>query len=102
MMLIDADKQVDEGYLADWYIHSICGGSPEWTEKHIEELCRDFVVIPREAAVAVFDEDKVFRELKAGEKVAHDDYIRQYDEFSAGMEAAYRIAIGVVERGGVR
>ena len=64
MRLIDADKQVDEGYLADWYIHSVCGGAPEWTEEHIEELCRDFVVIPRESAVIAFDKEKVIEELE--------------------------------------
>ncbi len=48
----------------------------------------------------VFDKAKILRELKAGEKVAHDDYIRQYDEFNAGMEAAYWIAIKAVEKGG--
>lgn len=100
-MLIDAEKRVDESYLVDWYIHSVCGGTPEWTEEHIEELCRDFAVIPREAAVIAFDKAKVLRELKAGEKAAHADYIREWDDFSKGLEVAYQIAIGIVERGGV-
>jgi hypothetical protein len=37
---------VDDGYLRDWYIHSVCGNDePIWTDKHIDELCNDFIVI---------------------------------------------------------
>ena len=39
---------VDEGYLYDWYIHSVFGvNEPVWTEEHIKELYNDFIVIPR-------------------------------------------------------
>lgn len=45
-----ADVQpVDKGYLIDWYISSVSEeDSPVWTEEHIEELCHDFYVIPKE------------------------------------------------------
>lgn len=46
--LIDSDRQVDEGYLYDWYIHSVCDiDTPVWTEGHIKELTSDFILIPR-------------------------------------------------------
>lgn len=46
--LIDSDRQVDEGYLYDWYIHSVCDtDTPVWTEEHIKELASDFILIPR-------------------------------------------------------
>lgn len=39
---------VGEGYLVDWYITSVSEeDEPVWTEKHIEELYNDFIVIPR-------------------------------------------------------
>lgn len=41
------DNAVGEGYLYDWYIHSVQGGEPEWTEEHIKELCQDFILIPK-------------------------------------------------------
>lgn len=47
---------VDEGYLEDWYIYSVCpvekdkqNDIPEWTEGHIKELCNDFIIIPKES-----------------------------------------------------
>ena len=39
---------VDEAYLYDWYIASVDDSCPVWTEEHISELCRDFVVIPKQ------------------------------------------------------
>lgn len=41
-------EPVTEGDLADWYIHSVDDCEPVWTENHIEELCNDFIVIPKE------------------------------------------------------
>lgn len=55
---IDKNEAVDEGYLADWYIHSVAEyadekrNEPRWTEKHIEELTQDFIVIPKDTPVA--------------------------------------------------
>lgn len=40
-------EAVDESYLLDWYISSVMDDEPVWTEKHIEELCHDFYVIPK-------------------------------------------------------
>lgn len=37
-------RPVDKGYLIDWYINSVGDEEPVWTEKHIEELVRDFGV----------------------------------------------------------
>lgn len=55
---IDKSEAVGEGYLADWYIHSVAEygdeklNEPRWTEKHIEELVRDFIVIPKDTSAA--------------------------------------------------
>lgn len=39
---------VDESYIQDWYLNSIDTTiAPVWTEEHIEELCRDFYLIPK-------------------------------------------------------
>lgn len=55
---IDKNEAVGEGYLADWYIHSVAEygdeklNEPRWTEKHIEELTQDFIVIPKDIPAA--------------------------------------------------
>lgn len=40
---------VDEGFLYEWYIKSVFpkDATPIWTEEHIEELLKDFYVIPK-------------------------------------------------------
>lgn len=49
MKLIDLDNSWGEGILQDWYIYSVNpDDEPQWTEAHIEELCNDFYVIPKE------------------------------------------------------
>ena len=51
MRLIDADNAWGIGILQDWYIHSVNPDDiPQWTDEHIEELCKDFYVIPKETA----------------------------------------------------
>lgn len=43
---------VDEGYLYDWYIHSVSeDDTPVWTEEHIDELMKDFECYPKRATV---------------------------------------------------
>lgn len=40
--------QVSEGFLQDWYIHSVDNSkNPVWTEEHITELFNDFILIPK-------------------------------------------------------
>lgn len=47
--LIDLDNAMDIATLYDWYISSVSqDDEPVWTEKHIDELFRDFYVIPKE------------------------------------------------------
>ena len=42
------ENSVSERYLSDWYISSIDNTeTPIWTDEHIEELCRDFWLIPK-------------------------------------------------------
>lgn len=49
MKFIDLDDSWGEGILQDWYIHSVNpDDKPQWTDEHIEELCDDFYVIPKE------------------------------------------------------
>lgn len=43
------DNAVDEGFLHDWYQNSVMPtDTPVWTDEHIEEMCRDFYLIPRD------------------------------------------------------
>lgn len=54
---IDLDKAVDIGYLGDWYQSSIdTTVPPVWTDEHLEELCKDFIVIPKDTALANAEE----------------------------------------------
>lgn len=49
MRLVDLDNSWGAGILQDWYIHSVNPDDiPQWTDEHIEELCKDFYVIPKE------------------------------------------------------
>ena len=50
---IDKSEAVGEGYLQDWYISSVSeDDEPVWTEAHIEELAKDFIVIPKDTPAA--------------------------------------------------
>ena len=49
-LLLKKEKAVDDGYLQDWYIHSVTDDEPIWTEAHLEELFNDFILIPKEEA----------------------------------------------------
>ena len=43
------DNSVDEGFLQDWYQHSVDNTDPPvWTDEHIAELTGDFYLIPKE------------------------------------------------------
>lgn len=56
---IDLDKAVDIGYLGDWYQSSIdTTVPPVWTDEHLEELCKDFIVIPKDTAPIIIKEQK--------------------------------------------
>lgn len=47
-LLLKKEDAVDEGYLYDWYIHSVSNDDePVWTEAHIAELFNDFILIPK-------------------------------------------------------
>lgn len=50
---IDKSEAVGEGYLQDWYISSVSeDDEPVWTDAHIEELAKDFIVIPKDTPAA--------------------------------------------------
>lgn len=50
---IDKSEAVGEGYLQDWYISSVSeDDEPVWAEAHIEELAKDFIVIPKDSPAA--------------------------------------------------
>lgn len=48
-LYLDVDDAYSAGTLTDWYISSVDDSEPVWTDAHIEELVRDFYVIPRTA-----------------------------------------------------
>lgn len=42
-------EPVDRGYLSDWYINSVLpDDNPTWSEEHLDELFKDFHLIPKE------------------------------------------------------
>ena len=43
------ENAVDEGFLQDWYQHSVTDEPPVWTDEHIAEVCGDFYLIPKES-----------------------------------------------------
>lgn len=43
------EKEWKETDLVQWYIGSVDESPPIWTEEHIKELCRDFILIKRES-----------------------------------------------------
>ena len=50
MKFISVDEAVNLGFLQDWYQHSVdANATPVWTDEHLEELTKDFIVIPKEA-----------------------------------------------------
>ena len=56
-MFID-EKAVGEGFLHDWYIHSVMDDDPPvWTEEHIAEMCGDFYIIPKESVEKLEDNE---------------------------------------------
>lgn len=46
--LVSLADSMDIATLADWYIASVGGEEPVWTDAHIEELVNDFYVIPKD------------------------------------------------------
>lgn len=48
MCLVDVSKRADDKYLHEWYQLSIDDEvEPIWTDKHLDELLNDFIVIPK-------------------------------------------------------
>lgn len=41
------NQKVSLGYLISWYIQSVDGHQPIWTEEHLKELDKDFIIIPK-------------------------------------------------------
>jgi len=41
------NQKVSLGYLISWYIQSVDGHQPIWTEEHLKELEKDFILIPK-------------------------------------------------------
>lgn len=46
MRWVNAESAMDAATLFDWYISSVGKDPPVWTEEHLDELLRDFLVIP--------------------------------------------------------
>lgn len=43
------NQRVSLGYLISWYIQSVDRHQPIWTEEHLKELDKDFIIIPKKA-----------------------------------------------------
>lgn len=61
----------------------------------------DMVMDDIDEAQTVFDKEKVIEKLKRLEKDTFDYYNRYNDEMAFGESAAFRSAIGIVEKGGI-
>lgn len=48
---INKNAAYDYATLDSWYIASVTNGTPVWTEEHLEELLKDFYVIPKDTPV---------------------------------------------------
>lgn len=45
---VDSNYVIDsKGYISDWYQASVFDDPPVWTDEHIDELYKDFLLIPR-------------------------------------------------------
>lgn len=41
------EQRISLGYLISWYIQSVDRHQPIWTEEHLKELDKDFILIPK-------------------------------------------------------
>lgn len=41
-------KAWDETTIKQWFIVNVDSNEPVWTDAHIEELCKDFIIIKKE------------------------------------------------------
>lgn len=65
---VDLNKAVDIGYLGDWYQSSIdTTVLPIWTEEHLEELCNDFIIIPKDTTPANVSEIQYGKWIEDGD-----------------------------------
>lgn len=80
--LIRRSDSYDHATLADWYITSVDGSSPVWTNEHIEELLNDFYVIPKEGIPAVDAVERGVFEQVAWER---DMAIAQLKDIGKGL-----------------
>lgn len=55
------NKEIEKEILIDWYINST-DEDTIWTEKHIDELLEDFVLIPKSSLKAI--EEKTINDIK--------------------------------------
>lgn len=81
------EMAVDEGYLEDWYINSVDDTDPVWTNKHIEELVGDFVVIPKTEVCKHMDDGWIPVEERLP-KVAGDIDDDNCPEFNVTIDGA--------------
>lgn len=43
-----AGKRVSLSHLIAWYVHHVDAHEPVWTEEHLEELVKDYILIPKD------------------------------------------------------
>ena len=51
------NEAIDYRTLFDWYISSVGDEAPVWTEQHIDELFRDYILIPKNENMSGGDAD---------------------------------------------
>ena len=61
--------------MCDWYQNSITDTVPPvWTDEHLEELLKDFIVIPKDTPTAEVEEVKHGEWIGDNGNMAYDDY----------------------------
>lgn len=79
------NKEIDKEILIDWYINST-DEDTIWTEKHIDELLEDFVLIPKSFLKAI--EEKTINDIKK-HSVKHGRWIDNVYKYVISLDAYF-------------
>lgn len=78
---VDTEQSYDMATLDSWYIASVMGGTPVWTEEHLEELLNDFYVIPKDTPASDVVSMGVHQQVRWERDIA----IEQLESYGVGF-----------------
>ena len=99
MRLIDADELIKR--IGEWMPQGP-GEIKQTVEERVATDMAASMYMEIEEAPTAFDKEKVIEKLKRLEKDTFDYYNRYNDEMAFGESAAFRSAIEIVEKGGLK